>query len=86
MQIHEEHGNRLMSSKERVLWAGGHGVLLLLVLAGIAFVSGYWAILSHSAPLRISSFSMLTVRTTHRRKWPSATALHWWSVGLHTWR
>lgn len=44
MQIHEEHGNRLMSSKERVLWAGGHGVLLLLGLAGIAFVSGYWGI------------------------------------------
>lgn len=39
-----------MSSKERVLWAGGHGVLLLLVLAGIAFASGYWAVLLALGP------------------------------------
>lgn len=35
---------------ERVLWAGGHGILLLLVLAGFAFVSGYWAILLALGP------------------------------------
>ncbi|WP_248910244.1 hypothetical protein [Halocatena marina] len=33
-----------MTTTERVLWVGGHGTFLLLVLAGIAFVSGYWAI------------------------------------------
>ncbi|WP_332900329.1 hypothetical protein [Haladaptatus sp. CMSO5] len=35
---------------DRVLWAGGHGTLLLLVIAGIAFVSGYWAILPALGP------------------------------------
>ncbi|WP_227377910.1 hypothetical protein [Haladaptatus halobius] len=39
-----------MNSNERMLWTGGHGVLLLLVLAGIAFVSGYWAILPALGP------------------------------------
>lgn len=33
-----------MNTNDRVLWIGGHGVFLLLILAGIAFVSGYWAI------------------------------------------
>lgn len=39
-----------MNLNERVLWASGHGVLLLLMLAGIAFVSGYWAILLALGP------------------------------------
>ena len=39
-----------MSSNEPVLWAGGHGALLLLMIAGIAFVSGYWAILLALGP------------------------------------
>lgn len=39
-----------MNLNERVLWAGGHGVLLLLMLAGITFVSGYWAILLALGP------------------------------------
>ncbi|WP_227379786.1 hypothetical protein [Haladaptatus halobius] len=39
-----------MSTNERVLWAGGHGGFLLLVLAGIAFVSGYWVILLALGP------------------------------------
>ncbi len=35
---------------ERMIWASGHGVALLVVLAGIAFVSGYWGILIALAP------------------------------------
>ncbi|SEH68292.1 HPP family protein [Halopenitus malekzadehii] len=35
---------------ERVIWASGHGVVLLAVLAGIAFASGHWAILVALAP------------------------------------
>lgn len=35
---------------EQVIWASGHGVALLVVLAGIAFVSGYWGILIALAP------------------------------------
>lgn len=35
---------------ERVLWAGGHGATLLLLLAGISFVSGYWAVLLALGP------------------------------------
>ena len=50
MYIHDEHDNEAMNLNERVLWAGGHGVLLLLMLAGIAFVSGYWAILLALGP------------------------------------
>lgn len=34
----------------RVIWASGHGVILLTVLAGIAFASGLWAILIALAP------------------------------------
>lgn len=33
-----------MSTNERILWNGGHGILLIVVLAGIAFISGYWGI------------------------------------------
>lgn len=36
---------------ERVMWACGHGVALLVALAGIAFVSGYWGILIALAPV-----------------------------------
>lgn len=50
MYIHSEHEKEPMNLNERVLWAGGHGVLLLLMLAGIAFVSGYWAILLALGP------------------------------------
>ncbi|MGN8216042.1 hypothetical protein [Halococcus salifodinae] len=39
-----------MSTTERMLWNGGHGVFLLIVLAGIAFVSGDWAILLALGP------------------------------------
>ena len=39
-----------MSPTERVLWAGGHGTVLAVVLAGIAFISGYWAILLALGP------------------------------------
>jgi len=35
---------------ERVIWASGHGVALLAVLAGIAVASGYWGILVALAP------------------------------------
>lgn len=35
---------------EQVIWAGGHGVVLSIVLAGIAFVSGLWGILIALAP------------------------------------
>lgn len=35
---------------ERVIWAGGHGVVLLAVLAGIAIASGFWGILVALAP------------------------------------
>ena len=38
------------SMSDRVLWSGGHGALLLLVIAGIAFISGYWAILLALGP------------------------------------
>lgn len=42
--IREYYAGMPMRANERVLWIGGHGVLLLLALAGIAFVTGYWAI------------------------------------------
>lgn len=35
---------------ERVSWASGHGIILLAVLAGIAFSSGFWGILIALAP------------------------------------
>lgn len=35
---------------ERVIWASGHGVVLLAVLAGIAFTSGVWSILIALTP------------------------------------
>lgn len=35
---------------ERVIWASGHGIVLLAVLAGIAFASGVWAVLIALAP------------------------------------
>lgn len=35
---------------ERVTWASGHGFILLAVLAGIAFSSGFWGILIALAP------------------------------------
>lgn len=35
---------------ERVIWASGHGVVLLAILAGFAFTSGYWAILIALVP------------------------------------
>lgn len=50
MYIHDEHEDEPMNLNERVLWAGGHGVLLFLMLAGITFVSSYWAILLALGP------------------------------------
>lgn len=50
MHIDDEHEGEPMNSNERVLWTDGHGVLLLLMLAGIAFVTGYWAILLALGP------------------------------------
>lgn len=35
---------------ERVIWASGHGVVLLAVLAGITIASSYWGILVALAP------------------------------------
>lgn len=35
---------------EREIWASGHGVVLLAILAGIAFASGFWGILIALAP------------------------------------
>lgn len=35
---------------ERVIWASGHGIVLLAILAGIAVVSGFWGILVALAP------------------------------------
>lgn len=35
---------------KRVIWASGHGVALLVGLAGIAFTSGYWSVLIAFAP------------------------------------
>ncbi len=35
---------------QRVIWASGHGVVLLAVLAGFAFASGFWGILIALAP------------------------------------
>jgi len=35
---------------QRVILTGGHGVILLVILAGIAFVSGFWAVLVALAP------------------------------------
>lgn len=60
MHTHDEHESEPMNSNERVLWASGHGVLLLLVLAGIAFVSGYWAI-----PLALGPAAYLFVLDAH---------------------
>lgn len=39
-----------MNKNERMLWVGGHGVLLLLILGLITFISGYWAILIALGP------------------------------------
>ena len=36
--------------EQRVIWASGHGVVLLAVLAGIAIASGFWGILVALAP------------------------------------
>lgn len=35
---------------DRVIWASGHGILLLAVLGGIAFASGFWGVLIVLAP------------------------------------
>lgn len=35
---------------ERVIWASGHGVILLAVLAGVAIATGFWGILVALAP------------------------------------
>lgn len=35
---------------ERAIWASGHGVVFLAVLAGISFASGFWGILIALAP------------------------------------
>lgn len=35
---------------ERVIWASGHGVVLLAVIAGVAITSGFWGILVSLAP------------------------------------
>lgn len=45
----------------RVLWAGGHGALLLFVVAGIVFVSGYWTVL-----LALGPVAYLLVLNAHR--------------------
>ncbi|WP_227376290.1 hypothetical protein [Haladaptatus halobius] len=50
MHIHDDHEVEVMSVNERVLWASGHGLLLLLVLGGTVFVSGYWAIILALGP------------------------------------
>lgn len=39
-----------MSLRERILWVGGYGGLLLLALLGVALASGYWAILLALGP------------------------------------
>lgn len=36
--------------EDRVLWASGHGIVLLIGLAGLAFATGYWGILIALAP------------------------------------
>ncbi|UPM44932.1 hypothetical protein [Halocatena salina] len=35
---------------QRVIWASGHGIVLLTVLAGIAITSGFWGILVALSP------------------------------------
>lgn len=35
---------------EQVIWASGHGTVLLAVLAGIAFASGFWGVLIALTP------------------------------------
>lgn len=39
-----------MTLRERMLWIGGYGGLLLLAFTGIAFGSGYWGILLALGP------------------------------------